>query len=473
MKESDFHKTVVAIYGTTDSQKSVGTIIGTGILITDKHVLTCAHVVAEALGISPSIKQAPDPNKRVTLEIGVIENKKEQRFAKVESDQFWVPVKRSGADQEIEDIAILTLDEPLNLDAPLRWAKEKTSCKFKFCGFGGDKKIQARGEWVDGTYSGPTRDWDLLKTTEKEDWSGFSGSGIFDKDNSRLLGMVVAGRTDRKKIYMIHARLIYDHFSHLLPLDSQESPRLQVLSRFMNRQKQAEELNQKKAKLHCFVLECSTLKDKPNYLAERHYVYSYLATHGLEKVRADDWELPKIKIDSGPDLVTQLEKEVFPLFRARSSRNPTKAVYVMPTSTGQIIHMMDSVVAGFRQLSEKNKLRHYSDVVLIIPFYTSDHNILVRWWIRQRIKSKLDCYGTLLPALTKLHEKDLMCISDNLPSRVKDKFDSLFYSINEASLHQVKENNGKFRFNWFLKPKLHYEQAEELLRNRIIERKSV
>src|SRR3712207_1977143 len=90
---------VVRMYGDR------GAIVGTGFRVSDRHVLTCAHVVAQALGVP---EETPDsPTGEVRLDFPLIEPGQPLAGRVVR----WLPVRSDGGvtPRNGEDIAVLEL----------------------------------------------------------------------------------------------------------------------------------------------------------------------------------------------------------------------------------------------------------------------------------------------------------------------------------------------------------------------------
>src|SRR4051812_60320 len=82
-----------------------GRIVGTGFLVTDRHLLTCAHVVAQALGIAQDAPGPPDGDVSLDFPLLAAGNRLSARVV------AWLPVlagSASGAGVG-EDVAVLEL----------------------------------------------------------------------------------------------------------------------------------------------------------------------------------------------------------------------------------------------------------------------------------------------------------------------------------------------------------------------------
>lgn len=86
-----------------------GRIIGAGFLVTNREILTCAHVIAQALGIP---ENAPEqPVDEIQLDFPLIAQR-EMLTAKV---VLWRPIGTSP--KEEGDIAVLKLEQDAPLDS--------------------------------------------------------------------------------------------------------------------------------------------------------------------------------------------------------------------------------------------------------------------------------------------------------------------------------------------------------------------
>ena len=63
-----------------------GKVIGAGFLVSQKYILTCAHVIADALGLSRTTAQMPDAE--ITLDFPLVAAKQLLQAKVV----FWLPV---------------------------------------------------------------------------------------------------------------------------------------------------------------------------------------------------------------------------------------------------------------------------------------------------------------------------------------------------------------------------------------------
>ncbi|MEU3148539.1 trypsin-like peptidase domain-containing protein [Streptomyces sp. NPDC006999] len=157
-------------------------------LLDDRLVLSCAHVVADQLGDGTSARQENIPEGTVSVEFPFSESPFARRAAVVR----WVPLGHGGGG----DIAVLRLEQPAPPDAvpvPLRRPPTVRDHLFVTHGFPmGQYGVQS----VDGRlaeFGGPHGEW--IKTEALRDYGltlqrGCSGAPVFDRTVNAVVGMV-------------------------------------------------------------------------------------------------------------------------------------------------------------------------------------------------------------------------------------------------------------------------------------------
>ncbi len=195
-----FESSLVRIYS---NQRSV---IGAGFLVSQNRILTCAHVIAYALGIDRKTAEMPD--QKVSLDFPLLAPK--QFFtARV---IFWRPV---NPDEFAEDIAGLELETPVPNDArpaQLVTSDELWGHRFRVFGFPAE---QNNGVWASGQLCGKLASgWVQLEGVRQEGYRlerGFSGAPIWDEELQGVAGMAVANETKRpetKAAFIIPANVL-------------------------------------------------------------------------------------------------------------------------------------------------------------------------------------------------------------------------------------------------------------------------
>ncbi len=167
-------------------------IVGIGFLIDGKHVMTCAHVVAKALGIARDTRIQDLPVERITLDFPLVDDNHPCTASVV----LWLP----PMPDETGDIAVLELEQqrpfsttPVKLVEPSDfWGKP----------FGTYGYPQSIGGWASGVVRGRIAG-NRLQIINKDEKSyfiqpGFSGSPVYcdEAGVQGVIGMVASGETD-------------------------------------------------------------------------------------------------------------------------------------------------------------------------------------------------------------------------------------------------------------------------------------
>ncbi|MEM1167994.1 MAG: trypsin-like peptidase domain-containing protein, partial [Cyanobacteria bacterium P01_H01_bin.35] len=195
----DFERSIVRIYSQSNQVK------GAGFLVSENQVLTCAHVVALALGIDG--RTAEMPTTEVKLDFPQVAPG-EFLTAKV---IFWLPVNPQVA---LEDIAVLELTTIPNNISPVRLmtSEQYWGHNFRAFGFPMDKEY---GVWANGVLrSGTANGWVQLEDIDNTGYAlqeGFSGTPVWDESLEGVVGMAVAAdkqRPDAKAAFIIPTKIL-------------------------------------------------------------------------------------------------------------------------------------------------------------------------------------------------------------------------------------------------------------------------
>lgn len=200
--------------------KSGGDVAGSGFLVSNKYILTCAHVVAYCLATPKKtaniiMRQKEMPDQIIEVNFPVIVEGKigEKLETKV---TFWRPL---NDEKNIQDIAVLKLINPDLLPEraqPIKLIQIGNEClwehKFRALGF---PKKGSDGEWATGKLMGPKgRGLIQIEGTKQTGLrleSGFSGTAIWDKNLQGVVGMAVQAdqeRPEAKVAFMIPTDLL-------------------------------------------------------------------------------------------------------------------------------------------------------------------------------------------------------------------------------------------------------------------------
>ncbi|GAA2357613.1 hypothetical protein Cme02nite_51380 [Catellatospora methionotrophica] len=174
-----------------------GRVVGAGVLLQGRYVLTCAHVVNSSLGRAQMSQPAPDETVLVELpalpELGVL--------AATVIGQTWIAADESRP----EDVTVLRLATPVlgPLDTPPLRTRVRVDSDFRCYGFpdGRDEPVLALGA-VQGAM-GPEFGWHQLVTHGVNGYQiapGFSGGPVWSDTAGAVIGIVVTvdGRQGRR-----------------------------------------------------------------------------------------------------------------------------------------------------------------------------------------------------------------------------------------------------------------------------------
>ena len=162
-----------------------GGVAGAGFLVGERHILTCAHVIAKALGLA---YDAPDqPSSTVSLDFPQLASHT-LLSAKV---IFWDPVREDGQG----DIAGLELlDEPPVRAEAVRFAPADQVWEHSFRALGFPSGYD-NGVFATGRLLGRLTNWIQIEDVKVPGFAviaGFSGAPVWDEQLQGVVGMIVA-----------------------------------------------------------------------------------------------------------------------------------------------------------------------------------------------------------------------------------------------------------------------------------------
>jgi uncharacterized protein YjbI with pentapeptide repeats len=168
--------------------------VGTGVLVSDKHVLTCAHVVNQACN-----EDSPDcTQSEIELDFPLVASGK---LIKASVVCWWFD----------EDVAGLELSAPPPVDlhpVPLKSAEGLRGQRVDAFGF---PKGYDDGQWVEGVISGRTGKGRLQIRTKDPQFDfivrGFSGGPIWAEDQSGIIGITVES-DEEQTAYCIPTKIL-------------------------------------------------------------------------------------------------------------------------------------------------------------------------------------------------------------------------------------------------------------------------
>ncbi len=163
-----------------------GRIVGAGFLVGERHILTCAHVISQALNLPDTPSDAPQT--AVSLDFPLL-SPRTLFTAKVVQ---WCPLLSDGRG----DIAGLELQRELPTGAEaVRFADASDVWKHPFRAFGFPTGSDD-GVWATGRLLGrQATDWLMIEDIKAQGFAvapGFSGTPVWDELLQGVVGMVVA-----------------------------------------------------------------------------------------------------------------------------------------------------------------------------------------------------------------------------------------------------------------------------------------
>ena len=174
-------------------------VAGAAFLVASDLAVTCAHVVREHLSLGTPTPPEP-PNAEVTLRFEALG----REISATVATAGWWP---DGAGAELDDIAVLHLDEPLaELDSAglaLSQPRPREQCYV----YGAIGDYQGYGQTIYAQLAAQPhpRGWHQLNARPGEESGyfvkrGFSGSAVLDELGNTIWGMVVAVEMEPEKL---------------------------------------------------------------------------------------------------------------------------------------------------------------------------------------------------------------------------------------------------------------------------------
>jgi hypothetical protein len=201
-------------------RRTNGEVVGAGFLVGEKHILTCAHVVAEALRIAQD--QVDQPEESVQLDFPLLAPGKNLRAQVV----VWQPPRPDGRG----DIAGLQLDAPPPPEAsPAHLVAAKNLWGHSFRAFrfprGNEDGTWASGTLLDRQAVGWVQIEDVKETGYRVQ-PGFSGTAVWDDDLEGVVGMVVAAeaRAEVKAAFTVPTDVLLESWPEMDQLSALPCP---------------------------------------------------------------------------------------------------------------------------------------------------------------------------------------------------------------------------------------------------------
>ncbi len=182
-------------YAIVRINKADNSVAGAGFLISEKHIMTCTHVIAYALGFTPKYLPSLDDqdllNKEVSLVFAVIDLNKSFQAKIIK----WYPVT---SNQKIKDIAVLEIIDEVDefsaqaCSVSILSTKNRNLHQHKFDALGFPKGSSS-GKWVEGKIMRTVPN-SLIQIQGENIVGGriepgFSGTAIWDRELKAIVGM--------------------------------------------------------------------------------------------------------------------------------------------------------------------------------------------------------------------------------------------------------------------------------------------
>ncbi|MGW7195641.1 nSTAND1 domain-containing NTPase [Streptomyces chryseus] len=203
-----------------------GALAGAGFLVADDLVLTCAHVVSDAL--NRPREEAVKPGAEVVVDLPLAGDSGGaydggDRTAEV---RRWIPV----APDRTGDMALLRLRDPIPGARPLPLADPPEGVWHHHARAVGFTDDHPGGIWHSGTFRGPTREgWVQLSRGDGESVyvkRGFSGSPVWNDEFGAVVGLMVAAEPGREaqQAFALRTRTLLNALPELVPLVTPPTP---------------------------------------------------------------------------------------------------------------------------------------------------------------------------------------------------------------------------------------------------------
>ncbi|GAA2617018.1 hypothetical protein GCM10010304_83370 [Streptomyces roseoviolaceus] len=201
-----------------------GTLGGAGVLVTPDRVLTCAHVVSDALERPREAPVAQGTTVRVGFPL-VEASGRAERHDVVARVEHWAPIRSDRAG----DIAVLRLTGPAPKGAcplPLALPEEVWNHPARAVGFTGGEPGEI---WFRGRLGGRTSEgWLQLSRADGQTThvrEGFSGGPVWDEELSAVIGLMVAAQLGQDaQAFVLHTGTVLREVPELAPVVDPPSP---------------------------------------------------------------------------------------------------------------------------------------------------------------------------------------------------------------------------------------------------------
>jgi tetratricopeptide (TPR) repeat protein len=193
-------------------RRTTGEVVGAGFLVGEKHILTCAHVVAEALGIAQD--HVDQPEDSVQLDFPLLAPGKKLTAQVV----VWQPPRPSGHGGDIAGLELDALPPPEASPARLVAAENLWGHFFRALGF---PRGNEGGTWASGILlDRQAASWVQIEDVKETGYRvqpGFSGTPVWDDDLEGVVGMVMVAeaRPEIKAAFVIPTDVLLESWPEM------------------------------------------------------------------------------------------------------------------------------------------------------------------------------------------------------------------------------------------------------------------
>ncbi len=182
--------------------------VGAGVLVGPRLVITCAHVINDALALKPNFQERPGREVKIQLDFPFRNPNENWFWAQV---ILWDPMNKKG-----RDLALLELDADQPISAKIAsFAIVNNSQENIFHAFSFPNGYED-GLEISGTLGGSDNRGRVFLKKKALELSflqkGFSGTGVWDEKNNQFVGIIVEADVDKNNLgavgVMIPANLI-------------------------------------------------------------------------------------------------------------------------------------------------------------------------------------------------------------------------------------------------------------------------
>jgi Trypsin-like peptidase domain len=181
-------------------------VIGAGFLVSDRHLLTCAHVIADVLGLANNTLDIP--NGEIEFDLPLLEAGQRATARVI----FWRPVSPGQIGEDIAVLQVELAEIPKEAQAiRLVAAVEPWGHQFRIFGFPEDSD---NGVWASGVLREQQGSgWVQMEDINAQGYPiqhGFSGAPVWDETLNAVVGMAVAKDSDQeiKAAFMIPVNIL-------------------------------------------------------------------------------------------------------------------------------------------------------------------------------------------------------------------------------------------------------------------------